>query len=896
MRTLRFVLALVLSYSVLGMAPARAHAPRHLESAPAAGGNVNSCTLAALQTALAGGGVVTFNCSGTIIFTSPWIVTANTTINGNGFPVTLSGGNSTYLFQVNAGVKLSINQLTIQNGLNTANGGCIRAFGNLDVSNSTIRYCKAMQFIVASSGGAVYATGSQVNITNSTFFSNSAQGNGGAIYAISGSDLSFEQAILRQNSATNGGGLHQTSGSAIFYDTDVLSNTAELQGGGIYANNVPSFNMYASQVAYNQATDPSAGLGGGAYFTKSAPYLDNAIILSNDAGFGSGGLYAGGGSSLAMYHGVISGNVASGDGPGGMHIDGGSASMYTNLFQENDGYPYGGALRNSGYINSGSNQFINNHGYYGGGILNEGGKTLDVYNTSFISNTGAYGAAMRNDGTINYGMNLTFTGNTATYEGGALYSPMTGARTQFTTVVATQNTATYQEGGVVYLRNGYLSVSDASITKNKVGLHGAGFYIRDATLKATNADISENATRNITDVSSGIAIYATGNSTTTLQNVKMNRNQAEYLSLGAALHLEGKATMNVITISNNTANNAAQGGGIYLLNGNATLKDAVISENTGMYSGGGIQAEDSFIAITNTTIRANHASAAGGGIYAINTTMPLSNVVIRDHNSGINKGGGIECYTCSGHWQYITLSRNNATSGGGAHLYGSPISIEGSLFEKNSSATDGGGLSVDHHPIPYTVFITNTTFSGNISAGSGGGVFIEPSTQATSITMTNVTLKDNGAVSGGSVYVGTSGGGWDKARVSLRNTVLADPASGGNCGGKPISSAFYSLSADFTCSLTSLSATNKVDGTPANLGALWFNGGYNKTHMPLAGSVLIDGVSGAIGPTKDQRTVGRPQGLGFDIGAVEVGGNPPFYADAFRAFLPNTLRNMSAGW
>jgi predicted outer membrane repeat protein len=43
------------------------------------------------------------------------------------------------------------------------------------------------------SGGAVYATGSQVNITNSTFFSNSAQGNGGAIY----DDQRFVRTIRR---------------------------------------------------------------------------------------------------------------------------------------------------------------------------------------------------------------------------------------------------------------------------------------------------------------------------------------------------------------------------------------------------------------------------------------------------------------------------------------------------------------------------------------------------------------------------------------------------------------------------------------------------------------------------------------------------------------------------
>ena len=49
-----------------------------------AGGIVSVCDQAHLLTALAGGGTVTFSCSGTIILTAEITIVANTTIDGSG--------------------------------------------------------------------------------------------------------------------------------------------------------------------------------------------------------------------------------------------------------------------------------------------------------------------------------------------------------------------------------------------------------------------------------------------------------------------------------------------------------------------------------------------------------------------------------------------------------------------------------------------------------------------------------------------------------------------------------------------------------------------------------------------------------------------------------------------
>jgi len=56
-----------------------------------AGGVVSICDEAHLKAALAGGGAVTFTCSGTIHLTSTIIIDIHTWIDGSGQAVTISG-------------------------------------------------------------------------------------------------------------------------------------------------------------------------------------------------------------------------------------------------------------------------------------------------------------------------------------------------------------------------------------------------------------------------------------------------------------------------------------------------------------------------------------------------------------------------------------------------------------------------------------------------------------------------------------------------------------------------------------------------------------------------------------------------------------------------------------
>ena len=150
-------------------------------------GTPESCTEAALDAALAGGGMVTFNCGGAapIIVTSTKTISADTTIDGGG-TLTLDGETGTNVLGVHTGAALYLRNLTVRGGptfvenngtLAVSNcmlsgnggyaGGAINNRGTLTITDSTLSGDAAM------SGGAVFNVGA-MTVTRSTFAGNAA--------------------------------------------------------------------------------------------------------------------------------------------------------------------------------------------------------------------------------------------------------------------------------------------------------------------------------------------------------------------------------------------------------------------------------------------------------------------------------------------------------------------------------------------------------------------------------------------------------------------------------------------------------------------------------------------------------------------------------------------------
>jgi len=200
----------------------------HTPPAHAAGGVVGtgtaaSCTTAALDAALGGGGTVTFNCGGgPVTITDNLTISQGTTLDGTGQQVTIDGGGTGSVITVNSGVQFAVTNLTLTNGSNTVGGGIDNASGRVTLTNSTVNGNSA------TAGGGIFNDDGTVTLINSTVSDNSVNGTGGGIFNVSGR-VTLTNSTVSGNSAGDlggGGGIYNVSGTVTLGATILVGNSA----------------------------------------------------------------------------------------------------------------------------------------------------------------------------------------------------------------------------------------------------------------------------------------------------------------------------------------------------------------------------------------------------------------------------------------------------------------------------------------------------------------------------------------------------------------------------------------------------------------------------------------------------------------------------------------------
>ena len=302
-----------------------------------------------------------------------------------------------------------------------------------------------------------------------------------------------------------------------------------------------------------------------------------------------------------------------------------------------------------------------------------------------------------------------------------------------------------------------------------------------------------------------------------------------------------------------------------------TVTNSTFAGNSGGGGGGILNDYGGVLTVSNSTFSDNRAGY-GGGIYSFGDTLTVNNSTFAG-NSAFG-GGGI--YS-SGPWGRSTVVVNNSTfsansasgehgGGGGIHNR-STLNVSNSTFAGNGAGYVGGGI---HNS--GTLTVSNSTLFGNSAGSSGGGIFND---RDSAVIVSNSTFSGNSAVDGGgihnSIYAGTG---------TLKNTIVANSPTGGNCSGN-------GAITDGGGNLTYPDATCPGINRDPVLGPLQNNGGPTHTTALGPGSAAIDAANDAICAAPpvnnlDQRGVARPQGPHCDIGAYEA--MPP------RAFLPLILQ------
>ncbi|MCD7779045.1 MAG: hypothetical protein LUH05_00020, partial [Candidatus Gastranaerophilales bacterium] len=330
--------------------------------------------------------------------------------------------------------------ITFSNNSASSYGGAIANWGSSAVStiiNSSFSSNSATYY-----GGAIINVGGTVTSRGNTYSSNTAT-HGGAIFNNSSSDTinSTGDTFINENYASTAGGAIYNNGTLNITDGVFSKNHAGVQGGAIYSTSL----MYINSAKFTNNYSTTCG-GAIAYWSTNSSVISeiyNSTFSSNYSADG-GALHFGYGT-LNIYNTDFLGNYATSEQGGAISTSTSNYDAYLNIsnstFENNSAPLQGGAISNmitmniynsTFKINKVTNTSLTSSFYPLGGAIFLGAvsQTLISGSTFDTNSSGYYGGAIGtrlgnsadNSGAVLDILNSTFTNNTASANGGAIYN------------------------------------------------------------------------------------------------------------------------------------------------------------------------------------------------------------------------------------------------------------------------------------------------------------------------------------------------------------------------------------------------------------------------------------------------------------------------------------------
>lgn len=638
----------------------------------------------------------------------------------------------------------NINNVTFEGGVNTVDdediaddgqGGAfyLKALSSVTVNFTSCNFYKNS----AVYGGAIYAEGGTVNLTDCTIGGSSTNQNiaseeGGAVYlADASSSLTFNSGTVSNNSAKNGGAIYINSyATAELKGGLISSNTATVSGGAIYHNG----NLKVS--GYTYITPGTAALKNDVYLASSNKYIEVTGALSpksDGAATGSAVLYTAAITPSTWKRGtqVLSGGYAATD--AGKFK--GSEADWLTIKDTNDSNRVKLYTSYKIYVAGSDHNTALGDGKSGddGGLGTKAkpyASIEEAVNQCWDSNY-ADGFTIYLSGELKDAAQEIPAKNTTAKTGLAKSITLTGYTGNNKDIINRNLTAAPESGSGTALtinNTAPVTIKKIKITGGYTNGNGGGILVSGvdkASLTLTTGALITGNTAGGTD-SNGGGIYFAGTGTTDSkigklimnEDAKIQGNTASgngggvyiqyvrfYMS-GSSLVGDIDSTYTVGATDSSKSNKAANGGGVYV--------------GTGSYSHIGYVPTDTGKSISAMTsgygVCHNYATKNGGGVYAAGSGFFMGSGKISKNGAG-EKGGGIYA---SG-WVYL---HTDAQIGDG-------LSSRAGASTNSNTAADGGGIYISSSNIVYLGYngTENAPFNsgkgvlGNYASGDGGGIY-----------------------------------------------------------------------------------------------------------------------------------------------------------------------------
>ncbi|MGA0172197.1 MAG: right-handed parallel beta-helix repeat-containing protein [Phycisphaerales bacterium] len=171
----------------------------------------------------------------------------------------------------------------------------------------------------------------------------------------------------------------------------------------------------------------------------------------------------------------------------------------------------------------------------------------------------------------------------------------------------------------------------------------------------------------------------------------------------------------------------AYGGGVFIWNASATIRDCILRENVVTTDGGGLYVLNGAAVLENVRLESNATEwYNGGGIYARNASVHATGCeFVSNHTNG--GGGAVLLEQASGSFIDCRFELNTADRGGAIKLNGGPsLLIESCLLLGNISDGWGGAVqgACDSMVVRSSEFVANRAGGEGGAIDSDGGVLL----------------------------------------------------------------------------------------------------------------------------------------------------------------------------
>ena len=438
--------------------------------------------------------------------------------------------------------------------------------------------------------------------------------------------------------------------------------------------------------------------------------------------------------------------------------------------------------------------FEYNLAQYAGAIAATSNTTLDIQETTFVSNKALTdGGAIVIQGEVHLKMTKCFFEDNICQRFGAAITATGTTTLEIQDTIFTRNRAVLDGGAIDVEQQSYLCMIDCTFEDNRAGrLGGVISAAFNATLeiKATNFTGNSAAQGGVIDVQQvsilrmadctfegnsadryGGAIFCGYNITLDTQDTNFTRNRG---SQGGAICVQHASNLHV-TKCTFEDNHAEQNGGAIDGAFNATLDilETNFIRNTASQGGAYYVDQQSLLRMTDCTCEGNHAEQLGGAIGSSNTTIEIHDCTFEGNHA--DQGGAIfVIFNVTLGIHKTDFTRNTAFQGGAIYVsHQTKVLLISCSLECNLASDSGGAI------IAWTnskLKIRETNFTGNIGARFGGSLFFQQTEihlvrciihgsttkelgggvyiALSSLEMKNTNFTENNSTAGGAIFVG----------------------------------------------------------------------------------------------------------------------------------------------